>query len=34
MLEEDCGEGVHSILSSIFMEAATGAIQQMTNVSI
>ena len=33
MLEEDGEEQVHPIISSIFMEAATEAIQNMSDVS-
>ena len=33
MLEEDNGKDVHPIISSIFMEAATEAIQNMSDVS-
>ena len=33
MLEKGGGEEVHPLLSSIFMEAATGAIDRMQDVS-
>lgn len=33
MLEENDGEDVHPTISSIFMEAATEAIQNMSDVS-